>query len=236
MIHPDTAMVLAAGFGTRMGQLTKNRPKPLLEVSGRSLIDRTLDHLAAANTSKAVINLHYLGDMIRHHLGGRTSPAILFSDEDPILDTGGGVVKALPLLGHAPFVTMNSDAVFAGPNPIDVLTAGWHAGSMDALLLLVPTTQTHAYTRNGDFFLDIEGDAPVRRGERDSAPYVYAGAQIVAPHVFENAPKSAFSMNVIWDRLLATGRLRAVPYPGLWVDVGTPDGLTEAGRVLDGGS
>ena len=230
----DAAMVLAAGFGTRMGELTRDRPKPLLPVAGRALIDHALDAVTGAGMRRAVVNLHYRGAQIRAHLAGRRAPEIAFSEEPEILDTGGGVVRALPLLGDRAFAVLNSDAVFAGPNPVAALLAAWEPDRMDALMLLVPVGRARAYSRAGDFFLPAEGAAPVRRGEAASAPFVFTGAQILSPAALEGAPEGAFSLNLVWDRLLAAGRLAAVSWPGEWVDVGTPEGLAEAGRVLEG--
>ena len=228
-------MVLAAGFGTRMGELTRDRPKPLLPVSGRAMIDHALDLAAGAGLRRAVVNLHYRGDQIRAHLAGRRAPAIVFSEEHPeILDTGGGVAQARPLLGDAPFAVLNSDAVFAGPNPLPPLLAAWAPERMDALMLLVPTARARGYTRPGDFFLEAEGAAPVRRGAAGAAPYVFTGAQILSPRALDGAPAGPFSLNLVWDRLLAFGRLAAISYPGEWVDVGTPEGLAVAGRALAG--
>jgi MurNAc alpha-1-phosphate uridylyltransferase len=228
----DTAMVLAAGFGTRMGELTRDRPKPLLPVAGRALIDHALDVVAEAGLRRAVINLHYRGEQVRAHLAGRRVPEVAFSDEAEILDTGGGVVRALPLLGKRPFAVLNSDAVFAGPNPVLTLAAAWAPGRMDGLMLLVPAARARAYMRAGDFFLPADGAAPVRRGEAAAAPLVFTGAQILSPAALRDAPAGAFSLNLVWDRLLAEGRLAAVTHPGEWVDVGTPEGLAEADRVL----
>jgi MurNAc alpha-1-phosphate uridylyltransferase len=226
-------MVLAAGFGTRMGALTRSCPKPLLSVAGRALIDHALDAAAAAGVRRAVVNLHYLGGQIRAHLAGRTAPEILFSDEQPqILDTGGGVRQALPLLGLGAFFALNSDALFAGRNPLGLLAGAWQPGRMDALLLLVPMAQARAYSRAGDFFLDAEGRTPRRRGAAASAPLVFSGAQILAPGALERAPDGPFSLNLVWDRLIAEGRLAAITYPDGWVDVGTPEGLAEAERAL----
>lgn len=227
------AMILAAGFGTRMGHLTKDRPKPLLDVAGRTLLDRTLDHAAEAMIREAVVNLHYRGDMIRGHLAGREQPTLRFSEELPdILDTGGGVVRALPLLGEGPFAVMNSDSIWAGPNPIAELARLWDPSRMDTLLLLVPIERTEAYTRVGDFFLSNDGEAPIRRGDAAMAPYVYSGAHITRPEAFRDAPAGAFSLNLVWDRQLAAGRLSVAVYPGRWVDVGTPDGLDAARRLF----
>ena len=238
MTGPETAMILAAGLGTRMRPLTDTRPKPLLPLRGRPMIDLALDHAAAAGVRRAVVNLHYLGGMVRDHLARRAAPEILFSEEQPeILDTGGGIAHALPLLGAAPFHAVNSDAVWVGPNPLAVLAAAWAPARMDALLLLVPRGRARSYTRPGDFFLSGEGDAPTRRGDAEAAPLVYSGAQIIAPGSFANAPSGAFSLNLIWDALLARGRLAAVTYPGIWVDVGTPAGLAVAESALrEGGA
>lgn len=233
MSAPDHAMVLAAGFGTRMGDLTRATPKPLLRAGGATLLDHSLDICAGAGVRRAVVNLHYLGDQIRSHLSDRLTPEIVFSDEQPlILDTGGGIVQALPHLGANPFFTLNSDNVFAGRNPLETLARAWSPAHMDALMLLVPKARARSYARSGDFSLPKEGAAPERRGGRETAPLVFTGAQIITPSAFREAPSGAFSSNLIWDRLLAEGRLAAMTYDGIWVDVGTPEGLAEADRVL----
>jgi MurNAc alpha-1-phosphate uridylyltransferase len=205
----------------------------LLEVAGRPLIDRALDRAIEAEADQVVVNLHYLGEMLRAHLAGRAGgPAILISDEtNALLETGGGVKKALPLLGAAPFYVLNSDAIWTGGAPLPALAAAWRAAEMDALLLLARVEDALGYTRSGDFFVDADG-APRRRGDRPSAPFVYTGAQIIRPEAFADTPEGAFSTNLVWDRLLAAGRLRAVIHDGAWVDVGTPGGLAEAGRVV----
>ncbi len=229
-------MILAAGLGTRMRPLTDTCPKPLLRLGGRPMIDLALDHAVAAGVRRAVVNLHYLGGMIRDHLARREAPEILYSDEQPeILDTGGGIAQALPLLGATPFYAINSDAIWVGPNPLAVLAAAWDPARMDALLLLVPRGQARSYTRPGDFSLSVKGDVPTRRGDGETAPLVYTGAQIIAPGTFADAPKGAFSLNLVWDALLAGGRLAAVSDPGGWVDVGSPSGLAEAETALGEG-
>lgn len=232
----DTAMVLAAGFGTRMRELTDDRPKPLLPVAGRPLIDHALDLAAEAGISRVVVNLHYLGGQIRAHLAGRAAPEVLFSEEAEILDTGGGVAKALPLLGARPFAVMNSDAIFAGGlrNPLELLSTHWQPERMDALMLLVPVERARAYSRAGDFFLEADGEPPRRRGEAAEAPFIFTGVQILSPTAFADAPGGAFSLNLIWDRLIATGRLAAISWGGDWVDVGTPEGLRAADDLLAG--
>ncbi|MEM7744676.1 MAG: nucleotidyltransferase family protein [Pseudomonadota bacterium] len=233
MSGPNTAMILAAGFGTRMGALTQERPKPLMHVGGGTLIDHTLDLANDAGVTDAVINLHYRGPQIRAHLADRTMPKISFSEESPeILDTGGGLVQARPMLGVAPFFALNSDNVFVGDNPLKTLSWAWRPAEMDVLLLLVPTDKTRAYTRPGDFTIDTSG-VPQPRGEAKTAPYVYTGAQIIVPESLDGAPEGAFSIKVIWERLRHTGRLRAVVYGGHWVDVGTPEGLVEAEAAMN---
>ena len=234
MTGPDTAMILAAGLGTRMRPLTDNCPKPLLPLRGRPMIDLALDHAAAAGVRRAVVNLHYLGGMIRDHLAEREVPEILFSDEQPeILDTGGGIARALPLLGAAPFYTINSDAVWVGSNPLKALAAAWNPERMDALLLLVPRGRARGYTRMGDFFLSGEGATPIWRGDAEVAPMVYTGAQIIAPGVFGNASQEARARPFpLWQALTAWDRVAAVTYDGGWVDVGTPAGLAEAEAAL----
>ena len=228
MSGPTTAMIMAAGFGTRMGALTADTPKPLLPVAGRALIDHALGYCTEAGVIRHVINLHYLGDQIRRHLAVRDD--VVFSEEAEILDTGGGVTQALPMLGDAPVYTLNSDAIFVGASALPVLANAWRPNEMDALLLMVRREAAIGYTRDGDFSLD--GQRPVRRVKAATAPYVYSGAQIIKPQAFSDAPKGAFSTNVIWDKLNAKGRLLAVVYDGAWVDVGTPDGLQLADEAL----
>ncbi len=234
MSGPSAALVLAAGFGTRMGALTQRTPKPLLRVGGRALIDHALDRCVEAGVPRAVVNLHHLGDRIRAHLTGRARPAIAFSEERPaILDTGGGARAALQagLLGLEPFYTLNSDALWTGPAPLPALAGCWEPERMDALLLLVRREDATAYTRAGDFTLGPDG-RPARRGAAQAAPFVHTGAQIIRPEAFAGAPGGAFSMNLIWDRLIEAGRLCAVVHQGGWVDVGTPAGLAAAEAAL----
>ena len=228
MTGPDTAMIMSAGFGTRMGALTANRPKPLLPVAGKALIDYALGYCAEAGVKRHVVNLHYLGDQIRAHLAGRGD--VVFSEEPEIMDTGGGVTQALPLLGDAPFYTLNSDAIFIGPPALQFLAEAWRPDRMDALLLMVRRENAIGYTRAGDFRLD--GVRPVRRGDALTAPFVYSGVQIIKPEAFADAPEGAFSTNLIWDRLTARNQLSVVVYDGSWVDVGTADGLRLAEEAL----
>ncbi len=224
------AMVLAAGFGTRMRPLTDTRPKPLVRVAGRALIDHALDRVAEAGIPRAVVNLHYLGAQIRAHLAGRARPEISFSEEtEALLDTGGGIKAAWPLLGPGPVAALNSDAVWAGPPPLAALVAGWDGRS--PRLLLVPRASARGHAGPGDFALDPAGRL-VRRGPAATAPFVYTGLQIVDRAAFDGTPDGPFSLNLVWDRLIAADRLRGVVYPGLWADVGTPAGIREAEAAL----
>ena len=228
-IVPKRAMVLAAGLGTRMGALTADRPKPLIEVGGKPLIDHILDRLTAAGVDRAVVNLHYLGERIRAHLANRDAPTIDFSNEPERLETGGGVAKALPLLGDAPFFVINSDAFWLDgtDDTLRRLACAWDDSTMDALLLLHGVANAHGYEGRGDFFRDAPGRLQ-RRGDKASAPWLFAGIQILHPRVFDGAPEGAFSLNRLYDRALASERLFGVTHEGEWFHVGTPEGLDEA--------
>lgn len=230
--RPTTAMVLAAGLGTRMRPLTDVVPKPLVALDGRPLIDHVLDRLAAAGIRRAVVNVHYLADQLVAHLAARAAPEVIVSDERGVLlDTGGGVVRALPKLGDAPFVIHNSDSVWiegVGSN-IDRLIAGWDDTRMDALMLVALGARSLGYEGAGDFKLTADGRLQ-RRGKGESAPLVFAGVSIAHPRLFAGAPDGAFSLNVPWDRAIAAGRLFGVRLEGLWMHVGTPAALAEAER------
>ncbi len=220
-------LVFAAGFGTRMGALTRDRPKPLVTVAGRALLDHALDLATGAQISRIVVNIHYKGDMIRDHLA--TRPDIRISDEtDAILETGGGLRQALPLLGPGPVFTLNSDAIWQGPNPLHILHSAWDPASMDALLLLIDQSRAVGHTGPGDF--GIDGAGRLSRG----GGYTYTGAQILCPDGVSDIPDRAFSLNRLWDRMLGTGRLCGVVYPGQWCDVGQPDSIPLAETMLKG--
>lgn len=217
-------MLFAAGFGTRMGALTATRPKALIEVGGRALIDHALDLVDAYAAPRVVINLHYLPDRITAHLAGRD---ILFSHESPaILETGGGLRAALPQLGPGPVLTMNTDAVWQGPNPLCHLAARWRPEEMDALLLCVPPDQAVGHAGAGDFRIAPDGRAARGPG------LIYSGVQIIKPDLLHEIPDDAFSLNLLWDRMLRDGRLSATPYPGRWCDVGHPEGIAQAEALL----
>ncbi len=220
-------MIFAAGFGTRMRELTATRPKPLIPVAGQALIDRALDLARAAGMAPVVVNTHYLGGQIAAHLRGRD---IAISDEtDAILETGGGLRKALPLLGAGPVMTLNPDAVFRGPNPLTLLARAWDSRRMDALLLTLPRHLARGRQGPSDFVADAEGRLARAKGAEG---VVYLGAQVIAPAGLHAIPEAAFSLNRLWDAMSAAGRLHGLPYPGAWCDVGSPEGLAEAEAML----
>ena len=235
-MKPDTAMLLAAGLGTRMRPLTDRVPKPLVEVGGKSLIDWTLDQLAAAQVKRAVVNVHYLAPLLVEHLRDRRAPIVTISDEtERLLDTGGGVAKALPLLGSDAFFVFNCDAIIRdGKTPmLNRLAAAWNPTALDVLMLVHPTTTAHGFDGAGDFFVDSDGNMK-RRGTASEAPFVYAGAHILHPRVLAQEPPTAFSMNKIWDRAIATGRMKAIVHDGAWYHVGTPQAVGETEALLAG--
>jgi MurNAc alpha-1-phosphate uridylyltransferase len=227
-------MVLAAGLGKRLRPLTDEMPKPLIAVAGQTLIDRALDRLADAGVKRAVVNLHYKGDMLRRHLAGRTKPKIAISDETAaLLETGGGVRQALPLLGSGPFFVVNSDVIWrdSRENSLLALAALWDDATMDALLLLHPTVSAIGYGGMGDFFLSSEG-AVQRRDVRMVAPFVFTGVQMLHPRLFARCPDGPFSLNVLYDRAAAASRLFGLRHQGDWMDVGTRDGLAAAEQAV----
>jgi MurNAc alpha-1-phosphate uridylyltransferase len=231
---PKRAMVLAAGLGKRMRPITATTPKPLIEVAGRALIDYSLDRLEKAGVEQAVVNVHYLADLVRVHVGQRRRPAIVISDErQRLLDTGGGVAKALPHLGTAPFYVLNADSFWiegARPN-LDWLSAGWNDQKMDALILVASTVRAIGYNGRGDFRMDPDGRL-ARRREREVVPFVHAGAALVHPRLFEGCPPDAFSMNVLFDKAIEAGRLYGVRLDGFWLHVGTPEAIAEAEMTI----
>jgi MurNAc alpha-1-phosphate uridylyltransferase len=227
-------MVLAAGFGVRMKPLTDRIPKPLVQVGGKSLIDHVLDRLADVGVGDVVVNVHYLADVLERHLAGRRSPRVAVSDErGQLLETGGGVLKALPRLGASPFFNVNSDTIWidgARPN-LTRLAEAFDAERMDALLLLAPTASSIGYAGRGDYALAPDGRLS-RRGQRDAVPFVYSGAAILAPALFAEAPQGAFSLTRLFDRAEEAGRLHGLPLDGVWMHVGTPAAIAEAEAAL----
>ncbi len=229
---PDTAMLLAAGLGTRMRPLSGAVPKPLLEVGGRTMLDRTLDKAVAAGVTRAVVNTHHLAAQIERRLKARTAPEIAVIHEAEILDTGGGVLNALGLLGEAPFFVLNSDTVWEdGPTPaLRRLAEAWDPAGMDALLLVHPTVAAAGYAGDGDFFMDIEGRLQ-RRGEAQIAPFVFTGSQILSHTLFDGMAPGAFSLNRVYDRALDRERLYGIRHDGAWFHVGTPDSFERVNRL-----
>jgi MurNAc alpha-1-phosphate uridylyltransferase len=229
-IRPKRAMILAAGLGKRMRPLTATVPKPLIEVGGRALIDHGLERLQRAGVETAVVNVHYLPHLIRGHLARWTRPKIVISDEGKeLLDTGGGIAKALPEFKDEPFYLLNSDSFWIeGPRPnLDWLAGAWNEERMDALLLLASTVRSVGYDARGDFRMDPAGRL-TRRAEREVAPFVYAGAAILHPRLFEGSPSGAFSLNRLFDRAIEGERLFGVRMDGFWLHVGTPEAIGEA--------
>lgn len=218
-------MMFAAGFGTRMGALTAEQPKPLIKVAGKPLIDHALDLARDFGAVRTVVNLHYKPDQLERHLAGRD---ILLSYEQPdILETGGGLRHALPLMGDGPVFTMNTDAVWRGPNPLTLLAEAWNPAQMDALLLCIPPDHASGHAGKGDFLINAQGRATRGPG------LIYSGVQIIKPDGVLNIPQPSFSLNLLWNKMLQADRLFALPYPGKWCDVGRPDGIRLAEAMLD---
>ncbi|MDA5092940.1 nucleotidyltransferase family protein [Aliiroseovarius sp. KMU-50] len=222
---PDAIMIFAAGLGTRMGPLTADRPKPMIKVNDRPLIDHAVDLARGADLSRIVANVHYLPDLLIDHLAPQ---GVLISDErTEILETGGGLRKALPLLEANPIFTLNSDAVWTGPNPIKTLKAAWDPERMDALLVLVPRSRAVGYTRPGNFLIGPDGRITPGDG------HVYTGLQIIRTDHFAAHKKSAFSMWEIWNKMLADQRVFGLIHEGGWSDVGHPEGIPLAENMLN---
>jgi len=232
---PDTAMVMAAGLGKSMRPLTATRPKPLIEVNGKPLIDHVFDRLRAAGITKAVVNVHYLADALEAHLQNQAKDFNLsISDErDLLLETGGGMVKADPLIDCDPFFAINSDNYWVdGPtDTLRLLASQWDGGAMDALLLLVPHARAYNHRALGDFHMDRFGRLQ-RRSRSKVAPYVYTGIQLVSKRLLRGAPTGPFSTNILWDRAMAEGRCFGAVHQGLWFDVGTPTAIRETEATL----
>ncbi len=230
----DTAMVLAAGLGTRMRPLTDEMPKPLIPVAGKALIDYALDRFATAGVKKAVVNVHYRADQIEHHLSERRSPEITISDErEELLETGGGLKKARRLFAETPIFCTNTDAILVdAPNEeaCATLTSAWNTETMDALLLLVPIANTTGYDGNGDF--DETGDGRIELRRQETAPLVFTGLQLISPTLIDSGPDGAFSTKLLWDIAAARGRLFGATHKGRWMHVGDPAGLATATSLL----
>ena len=227
---PYKAMVLAAGLGTRLKPVTDTLPKGLVQVDNRALIDHALDRLEAVGVGEVVVNTHYLAEQLQAHLSGRKSPVLQISHEDDLLDTGGGIAKALPLLGDDPFLAVNADAFWLN-GPYDALQRmahTWDDDTMDGLLLLHSTVEAYGYTGLGDFCAPLGDGVLTRRLEGEVSPWLFTGIQMLHPRLFKTAPDGAFSLNLLYDRAIGSSRLHGVVHDGEWFHVGTPQGLEEA--------
>jgi N-acetyl-alpha-D-muramate 1-phosphate uridylyltransferase len=227
---PKTAMVLAAGLGLRLRPITNKTPKPLVKVADHTLLDHTLDRLVAAGVERAVVNIHHLAEQVEQHLSNRKDLEIIISSEaDDLLETGGGVKKALAHLGDGPFYISNADVLWLnGPtSALGRMMERWNETEMDVLLMLHSTVEAYGYTGNGDFEADAIGKLS-RKLEREITPYLFTGVQIVHPRIFKDTPEGAFSLNVIYDKAIEEERLYGVVHDGEWFHIGTPDGLAQA--------
>jgi N-acetyl-alpha-D-muramate 1-phosphate uridylyltransferase len=231
----DTAMVLSAGLGTRMAPFNNQLPKPLVSLGGKPLIDHVLDRLAAAGVKRAIVNVHYKADQIEQHLKERRAPAIEISDERrQLLDTGGGVKKALPRLGKGPFIVHNSDSVWIegiGSNLVRLMGA-WDDARMDCLMLLALSSASYGYQGRGDFAFESDGRIRRRKVEQELVPFAFTGVSIAHPRLFDGAPEGAFSLNAVWSKAIAAGRAYGVRMEGTWMHVGTPEAVAQAEACL----
>jgi MurNAc alpha-1-phosphate uridylyltransferase len=227
---PFPLMIFAAGFGTRMGALTADRPKPLIPVAGKPLIDHALDAADEAGVQRIVVNTHYLADQMAAHLAG--SGALISHEAGEILETGGGLRAALPLLGPGPVAILNSDGILTGANPLDQLAAAWDGETMETLLLLLPVEQTLGHGTKGDFRLDPSSRLSRGQGGED---HVYIGGSIINPARLAGIEARAFSLNRVWDQMIAAGTAFGVVHRGRWCDVGSPAGIAAAERLAGGG-
>ena len=236
----DSAMIMAAGLGTRMRPLTENKPKPLVEVAGKTLLDHVLDKARDAGISNVVVNVHYLPEQVEAHLAMHASDlGVTISDErDLLMETGGGLVKAECLIAAEPFYCLNSDAIWteaAEQSGLKRLAQAWDGDRMDGLLLIVPRERAFQHPGKGDFSIDADNRL-VRRGQRESAPYVYTGNQLISHRLLQGAPSGPFSTNILWDRAIAAGRLFGLVHEGDWFDIGSPQAIapTEAALAVHG--
>lgn len=233
---PKRAMILAAGRGARMLPLTKRIPKAMLVISGKTVLDMALERILAAGVEQVIVNASHLADRIVDHIAERDDGRVLVTLEDEPLETGGGVVKALPLLGSEPFYVINGDSVWVDgmKNPLLRLAESWNPDQMDVLLMLAPLARVIGFDGLGDFSMDQDGRLE-RRQEAAVAPYAYMGLSIINPAALEQAPEGAFSLNWAYDRAIEAGRLFGVVHDGLWYHISTPADLeTARGRFANG--
>lgn len=231
---PKTAMVLAAGLGKRMRPITDTMPKPLVKIAGRTLLDRGLDSLAEAGVGKAVVNVHYFPEQIVAHVRSRKAPSVVISDEsEALLDSAGGIVKALPELGPKPFYILNADTFWidSGRSNLERLAATWDAAKMDILLMLADLDSATGHSGGTDFLVDADGK--LRRAQGDPSGLIYAGAAIIDPALFEDAAQGPASLNRYFDAAIDSGRLYGMQMAGSWITVGTPDAIPAAEAAVD---
>ena len=237
VVSLNTAMLLSAGLGKRMAPAANGLPKPLVMLHGKALIDHALDRLAAAGVARAIVNVHYKADLIEAHLQKRQAPTIEISDERAaLLDTGGGVKKALLRLGPDPFLIHNADSVWiegVGSN-LARLAGAWDDARMDCLMLLAVASASHGYQGRGDFALESDGRIRRRKVEQELVPFAFTGVSVAHPRLFDGSPDGAFSLNLVWSRAIAAGRAYGMRMEGVWMHVGSPDALAEAERCLSG--
>ena len=232
--EPTHAMIMAAGLGTRMRPLTNDRPKPLVEVRGKALIDHVIDRLVETGVTTVVVNVHYRADMIEAHLARRKDVEILISDErDGLLDSGGGIYKALSLFDGKPFFHVNADTVWVegASHALSRLKAQWNPETMDALMLLAPTVNTICYDGRGDFMMDAAGHLS-RVPENRIAPFVWMSVEILHPRLFDSAPGGRFSVNPLWDKAIERERLYGIRLDGVWMHIDRPDAVTASEAFL----
>ncbi len=218
-----SAMILAAGLGLRMRPLTDALPKPLIPVAGKTMLDRTFEHVHSLEISRVVVNTHHLAPLLENHLN-LYHPSALISHERILLETGGGIKKALPLLGKDAFFTLNGDNIWTAPESLKAMGAQWNNHTMDALLLLAPREKAHGYQGSGDFFISPQGRL-TRPQADEKAPFVYVGIQQVHPRLFEHSPEGPFSMNILWDQAIQQNRLYGHIHQGDWFHISTPEDL-----------
>ncbi|HVP85269.1 MAG TPA: nucleotidyltransferase family protein [Rhizomicrobium sp.] len=235
MTKPITrAMIMAAGLGTRMRPLTNDRPKPLVKVRGKALIDHAIDRLVKAGVKTIVVNIHHHAEMLRAHLANRKDVKIVISDEsEALLDSGGGIAKVLDLFEGQPFFTHNSDSVWVegASSALERMKARWNPDTMDSLMLVAPTVNARCYEGRGDFMMDAGGRL-TRVPEHRVAPFVWIGVQILHPRLFDGAPLGRFSINPLWDKAMEKGRLFGIRLDGIWMHIDRPDAVTDAERFL----
>lgn len=235
MTKPITrAMIMAAGLGTRMRPLTNDRPKPLVKVRGKALIDHAIDRLVKAGVKTIVVNIHHHAEMLRAHLANRKDAKIVISDEsEALLDSGGGIAKVLDLFEGEPFFTHNSDSVWVeGTNSaLERMKMRWNPDTMDSLMLVAPTVNARCYEGRGDFMMDADGRL-TRVPEHRVAPFVWIGVQILHPRLFDGAPQGRFSINPLWDKAIEKDRLFGIRLDGIWMHIDRPDAVTDAERFL----